>query len=67
MGPNKMHPQVLKELVGKVAKLLPIILRSCGSSLKLPLTGEGKHNTHFENRKKGRRRELRVSQEMHLR
>jgi len=39
MGPDEVHLWVLRELVDEVAKPLATV-RSCGSSVKLPLTGK---------------------------
>ena len=41
MGPNEIHPQVLRELVDKAAKLLCIIFERSWQSGELLLTGKG--------------------------
>lgn len=53
MGPDVIHPQVPRELVGEVVKLPTIILeKSCGRPFKMPLTGRGETLTQFLKREK---------------
>lgn len=41
MGPDKMNPQVMRELADEVANHCPPYLRSDGSAVKFQLTGNG--------------------------
>ena len=55
MGPDDMHPRILKEPADVVAELLFIIfLKSCGCQVKSP--GTRKKETTFPFTKKGGRR-----------
>ena len=62
MGPNEIHPWVLRELADNLPSRYPSYLKSHGSLVKLPLLGKVKYNPHCQEGKKRRSRELQGSQ-----
>jgi len=63
MGPNEMHPWVLKELVDEVTKPLSITFEKLRQCSEVPTDWKkGNINPIFKKRKKGRPGDLQVSQ-----